>query len=366
LRALWRLDLAYATIAIGVDLARGRPGSMLWLNAPAVAVNFAVLVGVIVSGVRWIPRTPGVIASLAGLAVFLFLAAIETFTGGRSLLGTGVSLEPIGMLALVLGLGLRVAELGMANERRVVAVAQELETARRIQRSILPLDVPRVPGATVAAHLLPMTEVAGDFYDFLADDGAVGVLVADVPGHGVPAAIVASMVKIALASEAEHLRDPGWVLTRLNRALSGKSGIPYITAVYACLDVGERRLIYASAGHPPPLVRRASGQVERLDAGDLVLCMNADTEYRSASVPLAPGDCVLLYSDGVIEAQAPGGEFLGDERLAAWLGENAGGEPAGTIDTLLAKVRVWCGGPRELTDDVTVVAIRFDGGVDGG
>jgi len=223
-------------------------------NAPAVTVNFAAFLAVVVANWRATRWTPGIAAALSGCAIFLVLAAFETYTGGTSFLGPGVSLEPIGVLAAVWGLGFLVAERGLASERRLVAVSHELETARRIQRSILPTEAPRVPGATVAARLLPMTEVAGDFYDFLVADDAVGILVADVSGHGVPAAIVASMVKIALASEGECLLDPGLLLTRLNRALSGKFDIAYITAVYACVDLRERKLIYSSAGHPSPLV----------------------------------------------------------------------------------------------------------------
>lgn len=178
-----------------------------------------------------------------------------------------------------------------------------------------------------------------------------------------PAAIVASMVKIALASEAEHLRDPGLLLTRLNRTLSGKSDMAFITATYACIDVRERKLVYSSAGHPPPLLRRTTGAVERLDAGELVLCVRADAEYRSTTVALRPGDCVLFYTDGVIEAEAPGGEFLGAERLAACLGRAEAVGPADLLETLLGEVRTWRRRENhDLNDDITMVAARFDGG----
>jgi len=124
------------------------------------------------------------------------------------------------MFVLIACLGDVVVNSVFQTERRVAAVGRELETARQIQRSILPKAPPAIKGLSVAAHYQSMAELAGDFYDFVVTlSGQLGVLVADVSGHGVPAALVASMVKIALAVQEREIEDPGLVLTRMNRPL---------------------------------------------------------------------------------------------------------------------------------------------------
>lgn len=248
---MWQADLIYAATAVAVDLARGTPGSMMWMNPVAVTVNFSVVVAHFVAGLRTFRWTRGAIAAAVGANLFGVLAGYETLLNA-SPLGPRISLEPFGMLALIGGLGFLVAERVIASERRLAALSQELQTAQRIQRSILPAEVPRSPGMTIAVRYLPMAEVAGDFYDFVRDsEGRIGVLVADVSGHGVPAAIIASMVKVAFAAQAGCAGDPGRVLCGINQILCGKFDLAYVTAAYAFIDAPARKLTYALAGHPP-------------------------------------------------------------------------------------------------------------------
>jgi len=139
--------------------------------------------------------------------------------------------------------------------QQLLAIQKELETARQIQLSILPESVPRIAGLDIAARYVPMAAVAGDFYDFIVlDNKRVGILVADVSGHGMPAALIASMLKIALAAQAEHAFDPAKVLHGLNQTLCGKFQHHFITAAYAFVDMEKRTLTYAGAGHPPLLL----------------------------------------------------------------------------------------------------------------
>lgn len=360
-RALWQVDVVYGVAAVLVDLATGRPGALSALNPLAVGINFAVLLPLLARQFRGATWTKGRAAAAAGLFVFVLLAAVETFVG-RSVLVPGVNLEPLGMMAFIAGLGSFVGERIVAGERRLVAVSQELATARRIQLTILPDGVPRLAGLDVAARLLPMSEVAGDFYDFLpTGDGALGVLVADVSGHGVPAAIVASMVKVALASEADHAHDPGELMTRLNRTLTGKFEFAFVTAVYAYFEPRTRTLLYASAGHPPPLVRRSSGELVSLDQGDLAVGFSASTRYSTYRQPLQAGDCVLLYTDGVTEAEGRDGAFFGDRRFADVVAASAPGPPIALVDTVLRELALWKARPGdELADDVTIVAVAIE------
>src|SRR5688572_12785907 len=148
--------------------------------------------------------------------------------------------------------------------------------------------MPEVRGLAVAARYLPMADVGGDLYDFLAaDPERVGILVADVSGHGVPAALIASMVKVALAAQAEHAADPAAVLAGMNRVLHGNLERGFVTAVYIYMD-GERA-IYASAGHPPLLVWR-EGRTEELMQESLPLGRFRRAEYRNEELRLSPGD----------------------------------------------------------------------------
>src|SRR5271168_97192 len=139
--------------------------------------------------------------------------------------------------------------------QQLLTIQKELETARQIQLSILPSAVPKMAGLDIAARYIPMTSVAGDFYDFIVvDEKHIGILVADVSGHGMPAALIASMLKIALPTQEAHAADPAQVLLGLNRALCGKFQHHFVTAAYVFLDMQNLTLTYAGAGHPPLLL----------------------------------------------------------------------------------------------------------------
>ena len=286
--------------------------------------------------------------------MFAGAAVIETIHNGPF---GHLDPEPLAMLVVVICLGYVVVKHVFHSERRMAAVGRELETARQIQQSILPKNPPSVAGLSVATHYDSMAEVAGDLFDFvITPSGQLGVLVADVSGHGVPAAIVASMVKIALAVQEGEISDPGLVLTRMNRALCGRFELAYVTAVFALIDPAAGTLTYASAGHPSPLLRRAGGALESLDERGIVLGFLPDAAYTSAVVrDLAAGDRVVFYTDGITEAARPDGEFFGDREfqqlLAGGSAHPAGPFMAGLVDA----ARRWVG--MDFNDDVTVVVV---------
>jgi phosphoserine phosphatase RsbU/P len=359
LRHLWKLDLLFAVAAITWDLSSGRPGRAMFLNPPLVFGNIAIIVAPLLR--RANPKTWSRDAWLVvgGLSIFTATALYETVYGG--MFGRW-SLEPFAMLILVLCLGYAAANRVFTNERRIAAVSRELETARRIQQSILPKHAPSVNGVRVASHYEPMSEVAGDLFDFVATrSGQLGVLVADVSGHGVPAAIIASMVKIGLATQRDSVEDPGAVLTELNRALYGQFELAYVTATFLLIDPAARRLAYASAGHPPSLLVRRSGGVERLDRGGVVLGFVPETHYTTSAIhDLAPGDRIVLYTDGLTEATRDGGEFFGDRQLDVLLATSRHLPLDQFTPRLVDAARAWAGVPSgALADDVTVVAVEF-------
>ena len=368
-RRLLQIDLVYAALAIGIDIAVRQPGSALWMNPIAVIIHFTLVAALLIVSFRKssperLPRPArparrGMIAAIIGGGIFVILAAYETLLR-QSPVDSVNSIEPVGMLAFIIGLGFFVAERAIESERRLFSISKELETARNIQQSILPAATPSVAGLEIVTSYLPMAEVAGDFYDFLdPDDGRLGVLVADVSGHGVPAALIASMVKVGLAAQADHAGDPARVIAGMNHALCGKFEFAYVTATYAFLDPARRMLTYASAGHPPILLLRANGEIESLEEGGLVLAFTPDAPYSAASVPVNPGDRLLLYTDGLLEAADLRGAFFGDARLFESLRKTAALDLPAFLAHLISDLNAWRGPNALLTDDATLVAIEL-------
>jgi phosphoserine phosphatase RsbU/P len=353
LRLLWRVNFACALIAIVWDVAAARSGAAMVFNRAVVVVNILIAVAHVASDIRSKRVTGDGWIVLAGVAVFAGVAMLETIHGsfGR------VDPEPLAMLVVVICLGYVVVKHVFQSERRMAAVGRELETARQIQQSILPKNLPKVPGLSVATHYDSMAEVAGDLFDFvITPSGQLGVLVADVSGHGVPAAIVASMVKIALAVQEGEISDPGLVLTRMNRALCGQFELAYVTAVFALIDPAAGTLTYASAGHPSPLLRRAGGALESLDERGIVLGFLPDAAYTSAVVrDLAAGDRVVFYTDGITEAARPDGEFFGDREFHQLLAGGSAQLAGPFMAALVDAARRWVG--MDFNDDVTVVVV---------
>src|SRR5881394_597890 len=257
----------------------------------------------------------------AGLAVFGFFVAWNNLADLAK--SHGRDLEPLGFLVLVCCLGYLAASRTYSNEQRLLSIQKELEIARQIQSSILPREVPRVAGLDIAAQYVPMAAVAGDFYDFLVvDEKRVGILVADVTGHGVPAALIASMLKTALAAQSAFASDPAQVLAGLNRSLCGKFEEHFVTAGYLFLDAERQILRYAGAGHPPLVMGALDGKqiaFREIDSNGLLLGLSEDATYSSLELPFQPGDRCILYTDGVLEAKNGAQEEFGSSRFLGFL-----------------------------------------------
>jgi len=216
--------------------------------------------------------------------------------------------------------------------------------------------MPRLAGVTVAARYRPMTAVAGDFYDFLdLGDERLGVLVADVTGHGVPAALIASMVKVALASQQSCADRPAQVLTGINRALCGRLAGRYVTAAYLFIDDRAGVVRYAAAGHPPMLQMGAARGVRRIEENGVLLGFLEDADYADTELRLEDHDRFLLYTDGLIEAANRSDDFFGIEGVEHALASAARLTAAAAADAVLAAKEAWSGLPP--TDDLTLVVI---------
>ncbi|HTP69428.1 MAG TPA: SpoIIE family protein phosphatase [Dongiaceae bacterium] len=205
--------------------------------------------------------------------------------------------------------------------KQLDALNEELEMARQIQLSILPHSVPQLPGLEIAARYSPMTSVAGDFYDFIQiDDKHIGILIADVSGHGLPSALIASMIQVALAGQAPNAAEPAKVLAGLNRALCGKFSMNFVTAAYVYVDLEKKLLRYAGAGHPPVLRwRNSDGKTAKLIENGIVLGMIDEADYSALEIPLEPGDRHVLYTDGIPEAANADEVQYGFDRIMQYI-----------------------------------------------
>jgi serine phosphatase RsbU (regulator of sigma subunit) len=246
--------------------------------------------------------------------------------------------------------------------QRLHTIQKELETAREIQLSILPREMPKIAGLDIAARYIPMTSVAGDFYDFIVvDDNRIGILVADVSGHGMPAALIASMLKIALSAQTRNAADPAALLHGLNLALCGKFLHHYVTAAYVYLDMEKSILRYAGAGHPPILYWSASGgDVKDILENGIFLGKFDFAKYSAVELPISPGDSCLLYTDGIPETSNSADVQFGDRRFREFLGEQRSASADQMADRLLDEVFRWsgCNPDDDLDDDITMVTIR--------
>lgn len=239
----------------------------------------------------------------------------------------------------------------------------ELETARKIQSSILPELPPELSGVQIAHAYLPASEVGGDFYDVLAlEDGRLAVAVGDVAGHGVSSGLVMSMAKSALAVQVTFNPEVGEVFRTLNRVVHQTARKRLLaTLCYAVLDPMRRELLYASAGHLYPYRITAEGRVDPLESTSYPLGVRGQLQIDPRAAKLQPGDTLFLFSDGLVEARQEGSEeIFGFDRLEALLAKNAHLGVERLRDAVLSEVERFSGhAPRE--DDQTILVLRLPG-----
>ncbi|MEO5918204.1 MAG: SpoIIE family protein phosphatase [Candidatus Limnocylindrales bacterium] len=266
----------------------------------------------------------------------------------------------LGTLAAQAAPAIRVAQLvreqaAEAGERE--RYAQELKVAQLIQQQFLPRELPQLRGWQIAAFYGPARVVGGDFYDFIdLGNGRIGVVVGDVTDKGVPAALVMARTHSILRAEAPRLIDPGAVLARANDLLVPEMPARmFVTCLYGVLEPETGRFTFANAGHNLPYVRTADGVIE-LRATGLPLGLLPGIVYEETDSVIAPGEGVLLYSDGLVEAHDPNREMYGFPRLReAMATDDAGSE---LLDRLLEELHAFTGSGWEQEDDITLVTLR--------
>lgn len=250
-------------------------------------------------------------------------------------------------------------------EERIARSNAELEIAGEIQQSFLPEDIPQMEAFDIAARNVMAKEVGGDFFDVIPFEvialgqGTLGVLVADVSGKGVPAALFMALSRIVVRVNALWHLDPAKTIAASNNVITqdSRAGM-FVTLFYGMLAEEERTLTYVNAGHNPPLVyRSADGSMERLLPTGIALGAKTERAYAARTVRIGPGDVVVLYTDGVTEAVDKDLAMFGEERLRATVRENAGRPAARILDRILAAVDAFATGEPQF-DDMTVMVIK--------
>ena len=267
---------------------------------------------------------------------------------------------PSGLLA-VLARSVELILTGARDEAERARVGNELAIGRRIQRSLLPRSFPEVEGWTFAAHYEPAREIGGDLYDVFRLRGTarrIGILIADVTGKGIPAALLMADVRALLHAAADNADGPADALTRVNRILVDERATSlFVSAALLAVDVDSGEVRYASAGHESPLVARAAGRVDRLDAAGPILGAFADATFAEEGSVIAPGDAVLLYTDGLTEARDAARRFYGEAPLLATLGSACGRSAEAIRDSLVADVLAFRG-EAPAFDDLTLLVVE--------
>jgi sigma-B regulation protein RsbU (phosphoserine phosphatase) len=358
LQAVILIGLAIGVAGIGFFVITGSADKLILYDDLLAAA--ALLVLVIIVAVPGLSRKFLVLPNRAVMVVGTLVFAIEAlhFSVSRALHNqTWAITGSLGLAALLFSLGYVAVQSALAGERRLLSIESELAIAREIQASILPSDNPELKNLRVAAAYRPMTAVAGDFYEFIpVDQNRIGFLLADVTGHGVPAALIAAMIKVAMQSVVACAHDPREVLRGLNRVLFAQLRTQLVSAAYLWLDTEDRIALYSAAGHPP-LLHCREGKLQRIESNGLLLGVLPDSDYPLCDMSILPGDRFLLYTDGVIEPENALGHPFGEHKFEQVVHHNQSRPPAELLDQLLSEIRQWQPSSMAPKDDITLIAI---------
>ena len=261
----------------------------------------------------------------------------------------------------------RTAELQQTTDELSATYAQieqELEAAQTLQRAILPQHFPQRAEFSGSALMVPARQLAGDFYDVLElPDGRIGVLIADVSGKGVPAAFFMGISRTVLRAAALEGRPPGVCLAEANDVLCRTNPMElFVTVFYGILDPRDGSFVYANGGHNPPLRwgRDADEPVPLATTPNLMLGMIENMPFREGSVVLEPHDVLVLYTDGVTEAQNRAGDEFTEERLIRAIASAGDDDPQAIIAHLVERLRQFAAGV-PFADDLTCLVLRYAG-----
>jgi CHASE2 domain-containing sensor protein len=348
--------LAFAHASVVNSILRGD------YQKAAPAGYRVILLALLAAGLGLVmPALAPAMLALVALGVMVALAAaawgILFFAGVQAPLVTPLFV----VAAMTIGVLLRGY---VVKERERRAVEQELAVARRVQQDLLPKAPLTAGDLQVAGANLPCFAVGGDYFDYFPlADGRVGVTIGDVSGKGVPAALLMSKLQAILRGESSRTATVAAVVEGANRQLmdSMEGSRKFVTLFYAALDPATRTLRYTNAGHNPPMLLRADGRLELLETGGLLVGIFAQATYEEGTAELGPGDALVLFTDGVTEAEDRRKAQYGEERLEALIRSARAGAAREIGDRICQEVLRFSRGTHQ-ADDITVVVIKVEEG----
>lgn len=247
------------------------------------------------------------------------------------------------------------------EQTKFISVKQELEIAKKIQLAILPHTLPDLPGLTIDARYEPMTEIGGDFYDFLQlDNKHIGVLIADVTGHGVPAALISSMVKIAYYMSFDQVTDPAALLEKMNSSLIDHIYGRFITAFYAFIDLQNMKMTFSNAAHwPMYLHNKENGELRELTVRGKLIGLNRDEKFKNVTIDIKKGERLVFFTDGLVEERGVNGELFDEKALEQIIRNNPLLPPDKLLNTIFDSLYSWSRDYKQsgLEDDATMLVI---------
>ncbi len=251
-------------------------------------------------------------------------------------------------------------KMAVSENKRLFSIDKEFEVARKILQTAIPEGMPAVSNLDISVKYIPMESVGGDFYDFhVIDDNRLGVFISDVSGHGVAAALIASMVKIVFSIVEQYADKPVDLLYDINHILMGNIGTNFLTASYFYVDMKAYTLKYARAGHEPLVIfNRNTGKYNKyLPKGRAIGLMGIGTADL-LEISIEPGDRIFMYTDGIIEAMNPDSrEMYGSKRLMETIKNNSRLSAQELTDHILGQMFKWTGRSKSLDDDFTLVVV---------
>lgn len=246
------------------------------------------------------------------------------------------------------------------EKESLAALRHELNVAKKIQTSILPKSIPNLQNLDIAVNYYPMTQVGGDYYDFhVVDKKKIGIFIADVSGHGIPAAIIASMLKIAFSIQSAFADDPARLLSRINKSMLHNVGTNFITASYIYLDLENYTMTHAKAGHPSIYIHSSeTDEVKEFNQKGKILGLFPEINSETVEISIQKGDRIVLYTDGIIEARNSNEEMFGEELLIGYIRKHNLMKPADFAKLVMNDVKSWIGNTiSNHNDDVTLMVI---------
>lgn len=369
----WYRSFSNFVMLAGISVSGISIVSMIAISQPQELGNQIYFVGIVLA-IFYVHITGIMKLSYAVVANgFIILAYVFTAVFFQNLPKNSIDafVANIGFLIVAEGMGVYsgfILENFLKNDfwqkklihNRQMALEKEIRTASAIQRSILPGDdVYNDDSLVVSARYLPMASVGGDFYDFIKiDKHTFGIIIADVSGHGVAAALISSMVKVSFHSAEASWDRPDEILQKINQDLFAKTGISFITAAYLCLNLKEKKAALAQAGHPPLYVHhRQSGAIHQHKPHGLPLALFLDTKHSTQMMDLQPKDRFFFCTDGLYEAFEATGSDDGEKDVVEWLGSTGAKEHSDALKSVEAQLKLCSFAPK---DDITMVIVDIE------